>query len=141
MAQRFKDNKEVTQVLDEHLLKSESFYKSVKEDDLGTKENWAQTSFSKNLEWKEITCLNEFAKQFVGLKFGVMWFKTEVEIPKSLAGKLANLLLGIMSTTDETYVNGEKVGGINSSYTNRDYTFRFGLLKAGKNTITIRLTS
>ena len=46
-----------------------------------------------------------------------------------------------MHTEDETYVNGEKVGSINSGYTDRNYPLKADQLKEGKNIITIRLTS
>ncbi|WP_017258769.1 sialate O-acetylesterase [Pedobacter arcticus] len=136
-----KDTAEVSRVLTDHHLKTIAWHKSAEEDDLGIRENWAKTPYAKDAQWKEMTGLDQFIKQFLGLKYGVMWFKTEVEIPASLAGKSANLILGTMSTLDETYINGQKVGGINSSYSDRDYVVNAGILKSGKNTITIRLMS
>ena len=47
----------------------------------------------------------------------------------------------MMHTEDETYLNGQKIGGINSGYTERNYSIAAELLKAGINIITIRLTS
>lgn len=141
VADPLKDSAEVSRILTDHRLKTIAWHKSAEEDDLGIRENWAQTPYAKDPQWKEMTGLDQFIKQFLGLKYGVMWFKTEVDIPASLTGQSANLLLGTMSTSDETYINGQKVGGINSSYTDRDYVVNAGILKPGKNTITIRLIS
>ncbi|MFC3560344.1 sialate O-acetylesterase [Pedobacter jamesrossensis] len=141
IAKRFQDPNELAQTLNAHQLKSESWYKSVKEDDLGLKEKWFEESYHPQTDWKEITNLKQFNTESVVSKYGVVWFKTEMDIPASMMGKTAILSLGMMHTEDETFVNGHKIGSINSGYTARDYKVNPGLFKAGKNSITIRLTS
>jgi len=72
---------------------------------------------------------------------GVVWFRKEVEVPASMAGKPAKLFVGRIIDADETYLNGVKVGNITYQYPPRRYDVPTGLLKAGKNTIVVRVTN
>jgi sialate O-acetylesterase len=141
VAQKLKDTAEVTRILNEHQLKSKAWYKSIKEDDLGINEKWFLTPYQDAANWQEIASLAQLTEKIKTPKYGSLWFKTELNIPEHLAGKAANLFLGIMQTQDETYLNGQKIGAINSGYTDRNYPIKPGILKAGKNSITIRLIS
>lgn len=141
IAQKLKDTAEVSRILKAHQLKTENWYKSIKNDDLGVNEKWFSQMDEHELNWEEISSLLKFDQKVKLPKYGSIWFKTTVDIPKNLAEKAAILSLGMMHTEDETYINGQKVGGINSGYTDRNYPIKSGLLKSGKNTITIRLTS
>lgn len=72
---------------------------------------------------------------------GVVWFRKEVEVPNSMTGKEVKLFMGRIIDADEVYVNGQKVGNITYQYPPRRYTVPAGLLKAGKNIITVRVTN
>lgn len=72
---------------------------------------------------------------------GVVWFRKEIEVPASMAGKPAHLFIGRIVDADETYVNGVKVGNITYQYPPRRYEIPAGLLKAGKNLIVVRVTN
>lgn len=141
VAQKLKDTAEVAKILKAHQLKTEAWYTSVKEKDLGIIEKWFLTPDNYGADWQEIAGLDKFDQQIKPSKYGSMWFKTHINIPQHLTGKTAKLSLGMMHTEDETYLNGQKIGGINSGYTERNYSIAAELLKAGINIITIRLTS
>nr|WP_121273177.1 sialate O-acetylesterase [Pedobacter schmidteae] len=141
VAQRLKDTSEVSRILNAHALKSAAWYKSIKEDDSGINEKWFLTPYQQEENWQEIKNLGQLGEKIPLPKYGSMWFKTVIDIPAYLVGKAGSICLGMMHTEDETYINGEKVGSINSGYTERNYAIRPGLLKTGKNTITIRLIS
>lgn len=72
---------------------------------------------------------------------GVVWFRKEIEVPPSMVGKEVKLFMGRIIDADEVYVNGQKVGNITYQYPPRRYTVPAGLLKAGENTITVRVTN
>ena len=141
IAQKLKDTAEVARILKAHQLKTEAWYKSIREEDLGMNEKWFLATDNDVVDWQKITGLEKFDQQIKPAKYGSMWFKTQLNIPQHLAGKSAKLSLGMMHTEDETYLNGQKIGSINSGYTERNYAIAAGLLKAGENSITIRLTS
>lgn len=79
-------------------------------------------------------------KVFPGLD-GIVWLRKTFSLSAAEAGKPAELHLAMIDDSDETYVNGVKVGGLTAQYnTPRVYAIREGLLKAGKNVIAVRVT-
>ncbi len=141
VAKKLKDTALVSGILKAHQLKTDAWYKAITERDSGIIEKWFLTSNSQEIGWQKINELAKLGEQIKLPKYGSIWFKTIVKIPQYLAGKAATLSLGMMHTEDETFVNGQKIGSINSGYTDRNYTIPAGLLKAGDNSITIRLIS
>lgn len=72
---------------------------------------------------------------------GSHWFRKEVDVDASQAGKSATLRLGCIVDADSVFVNGTLVGTTSYQYPPRIYPIREGLLRGGKNTIAIRLIS
>lgn len=70
---------------------------------------------------------------------GSVWLTREFVLPPEMAGKSAGLWLGTMVDSDEVYINGVKVGETAYQYPPRKYRVPERLLRAGSNTITIRL--
>ena len=70
---------------------------------------------------------------------GVVWFRKTIDVPASLADQGGLLLLGTIDDNDITWVNGQEVGRTNAHTQNREYAIMPGILKAGKNVITIRV--
>lgn len=77
---------------------------------------------------------------FPGLD-GIVWLRKTFSVSSADEGRAAELHLGMIDDSDETYVNGVKVGGLTAQYnTPRVYSIREGLLKAGRNVISVRVT-
>jgi sialate O-acetylesterase len=82
-----------------------------------------------------------------GLRFhGAFWFRREVEVPPELAGRDLMLHLGACDKADTTYFNNEEVGSIpldapDGWRTPRDYRVPGRLVRAGRNTIAVRVFS
>ncbi|TDB67588.1 sialate O-acetylesterase [Arundinibacter roseus] len=72
---------------------------------------------------------------------GVVWFRREIDIPKQWAKKPAKLFLGRIVDADSVFVNGRFIGSISYQYPPRRYQIPADLLKAGKNTLVIRVIS
>lgn len=72
---------------------------------------------------------------------GVVWYRKELEIPARMAGQTAHLYMGRIVDADEAYINGQKIGNITYQYPPRRYTIPNGLLKEGKNVITLRISN
>jgi len=70
---------------------------------------------------------------------GVGWFRKEVELPESWAGKEAILHLGPIDDNDTTWVNGVQIGAIEGWNIPRHYKLAPGVLKAGRNVIAVRV--
>ena len=73
--------------------------------------------------------------------YGSIWLKKELEIPVELAGKPAVLRLGTIVDSDAAYINGVEVGATTYRYPPRKYDVPAGIIKGGKNIITIRTVS
>lgn len=72
---------------------------------------------------------------------GSHWFRKDVEVLQEQADKESELRLGCIVDADSVYVNGIFVGATAYQYPPRIYKIPKGLLKAGKNTIAVRLVS
>ena len=72
---------------------------------------------------------------------GVVWFRKEIDIPKSMVGEDVKIFMGTIVDADEVYFNGTKIGNITYKYPPRRYTISKDLVKIGKNIITIRVTN
>ncbi|HNX54362.1 MAG TPA: sialate O-acetylesterase [Prolixibacteraceae bacterium] len=74
-------------------------------------------------------------------KNGSVWFHREFNIPDSLAARNAVLRLGRIIDSDSAFVNGTFVGTVSYQYPPRIYNIPKGLLKKGRNSITVRVIS
>jgi len=71
---------------------------------------------------------------------GVVWFRYKFELSKEIAEKGISLELGAIDDSDQTWVNGAKVGEtINMFDTDRVYNVPAELLKEGINVIAVRV--
>ena len=71
---------------------------------------------------------------------GIIWFRKEVDILPAEAGKTATLSLAKINDSDNTYLNGTLIGSNKLiAEKSRIYTIPAGLLKAGKNIITVQV--
>lgn len=71
---------------------------------------------------------------------GVVLLKRDIDIPESLAGKPLNIRMAGVDDNDETYFNDTLVGKTNGWTNERNYAVRGDLVKAGRNTITVKVT-
>jgi len=101
---------------------------------------WYDTSYVP-LGWHKFWLPGFWADQGVRGLNGVVWFRKEIEVPAAMVGKPAKLFVGRIIDADETYVNGVKVGNITYQYPPRRYDVPTGLLKAGTNILTVRVTN
>ena len=71
---------------------------------------------------------------------GVVWFQKTIQLTQEEATKQALLSLGTIDDTDITWINGIQVGEMHNRYNkDRNYKIKKGVLKAGVNTIVIRV--
>lgn len=72
---------------------------------------------------------------------GTVWMRKDFEIPDAMVGRHARLSMGTLVHNDRVYVNGVYVGSTGYEYPPRRYQIPAGVLKHGKNTITVRLNA
>lgn len=69
---------------------------------------------------------------------GTIWLRREFSLPETAVGRDAKLSFGPLTTADQTWVNGHKVGAQDTVYS-RTYAVPRALLKPGSNSIAVRL--
>ena len=121
-----------------------AWYKQLHQADQGEapgQPKWYAPSYDAS-SWATMNVPGEWADQTpLGPVNGVLWFRKEIEVLAAMVGQPARLELGTLVDADSTYINGQLVGTTGYRYPPRKYDFRAGLLKPGKNVVTVRLIS
>ena len=100
--------------------------------------DWKNTSFDDS-KWPVMQLPGLWEAQGLPDLDGTVWFRKTFIISDADDGRAAILNLGMIDDNDETFVNGVKVGTTDGYNTPRKYTIAAGILKAGKNTIAIKV--
>lgn len=135
--QKFKDDQLIKQIEYSDRERSNAWYSHLNTNDLGINNNWKENI--ENSDWTEMNVPGYWANGPLGKVNGVVWFKKDIDVPKSMVGKSAKLLLGRIVDADSVFINGKFVGTTSYQYPPRRYLFDAGILRAGKNTITVKL--
>lgn len=138
--QPFKDDAYVQATIAKDKANSEKWYADLHAADEGIKNNWQREALATS-DWKSLQVpgfLKEQGSDFIN---GSLWVRKDIQLSAAQAAKTATLWLGCIVDGDQVYVNGQLVGQTGYQYPPRIYAIPAGLLKAGKNTISIRITS
>ncbi len=76
-------------------------------------------------------------KEFTGL----MWFRTKITLTAKQAKSAATLSLGSINQVDQTWINGKAVGNTFGYGTDRTYSLKPGMLRAGDNVLVVNILS
>lgn len=136
----FKDDAYVQTTIAKDKASSDKWYADLNAVDAGLKQRWSQASLPM-AGWKTFQVPGFLREQGSNFTNGVVWVRKNIELSKTQAGKNATLWLGAIVDGDQVYVNGEQVGQTAYQYPPRIYAVPKGLLKAGRNIISIRITS
>jgi sialate O-acetylesterase len=107
-------------------------------DNAANTTNWKNSDFDDS-KWPVMKLPELWENQGLPDLDGTVWFRKTITISDADAGKAALLELSMIDDNDETYINGEKVGSTAGYNTLRKYTIAAGILKAGKNTIAVKV--
>lgn len=133
----YKDEKNITEALDNNNRINDSWRYILDEKDQGVKENWQNiTDLS---IYDKINLPAFFEETSLNGHVGSVWFFKEFEAGNELLNNDSFLWLGTLTDSDITYVNGVEVGRTEYKYPPRRYKISKNILKKGKNIIAIRL--
>ncbi len=142
-AQMFKDNTLITKIEEADRARMEAWYTLLRKEDEGYKDQqnvWYDVSLNTS-DWSTMQVPGYWANTKLGYKNGVVWFRKKVDIPSSMIGKSAKLILGRIVDADSAFINGVFVGTVGYQYPPRRYDIPAGLLKPGENTVCVRVIS
>ncbi len=138
--QRFKDKKLIQEIEAKDSVRQQSWYEKLHRTDRGLSKGaeWYRQDFDDS-DWLEMKVPGFWADQGLGQIDGAVWFRKKVVLPGKMAGKEAKLWLGRIVDQDSVYVNGQFVGTTGYQYPPRKYVIPAGLLRAGENSIAVRV--
>ena len=107
--------------------------------DTAEQTNWSGLNLD-DADWKTMTLPMPWVQTDDLASFdGVVWFRTEVDVPAEAAGRPATLGLSGVYDSDITYLNGTLVGASMDKYDQpRVYEVPAGILQEGRNVIAVR---
>ena len=91
--------------------------------------------------WRPINVPGYWEDQGVKDLNGIVWYRREIDVPTAMIGRPATVFLGRIVDADELYINGKSVGRTTYMYPQRRYKLPADVLKAGKNTLVVRVTN
>lgn len=101
---------------------------------------WTDTAYIPE-NWHRFFLPGYWVDQGVKPLTGILYFRKEIILPSEMTGVAARLVMGTITNSDSTFVNGKFVGNTTYQYPPRNYTIPAGLLKTGKNIIIVKVTS
>lgn len=135
-------NMEVVNNLEEYIRQNKGqkqAFLDAMENDPGINNQWFIPGFN-TVAWEEMKVPGEWGTTPLSLIDGHVWFKYDLNLTCTEAGRPATLSLGTIDDADITWVNGTKVGNASGWDTPRIYSIPPCILKEGSNNITVRVT-
>ena len=100
--------------------------------------SWAAVDLDHSA-WKTVQIPDGFRELGVPETPSVCWFRKEISLPDPLPNGRATIRLGVIERMDTTWINGQWVGASAWVENPRAYPVRDGILKPGKNLVTVRV--
>ncbi len=138
--QPFKSDSFVADTIAKDKASSSKWYSDLAAKDEGLKLKWSDSSIAEK-DWNTFQVPGFLREQGSDFVQGSVWFRKTFELTADQAAKPATLWLGAIVDGDQVFINGKEVGQTGYQYPPRIYSVPADLLKAGKNTISIRVTS
>lgn len=139
-AKKFKSNDYIKEIETADKKRNDDWYQLLNTNDQGITNCWHLADINDS-NWGQMVVPGFWFNQSIGEKNGVVWFRKEIIVPKSMVGKPAKLYMGCIVDQDFIYVNDELVGTTGYQYPPRRYTVKSTVLKDGKNVISIRVVN
>ena len=139
-SQKFKNKDFINEIEANDKKRNDDWYELLNKTDLGLDNHW-EFAGTYDKDWGQIQIPSYWADSSLGNVNGVVWFRKEIEVPKEMVGKPAKLFMGRIVDQDFVYLNDKLIGTTSYQYPPRRYDVNEGVLKEGKNTISIRVVN
>jgi sialate O-acetylesterase len=142
VARRYREDGYLEGLIGADKAESDAWYGKLDAADQGLQSDppWWSTDLDVSA-WNRMQVPGYWADSGAGGVNGVFWFRTSVDLPESAAAQPAMLRLGRIVDADTVWVNGVQVGNTTYQYPPRRYELPAGVLRAGRNTIAVRVVN
>ena len=137
-AKLFQNDSHIKAIQTADNTRSDNWYADINARDAGLTEDWFKPEYD-DQNWKPFSLPGFWEDQNVAPMNGVVWFRKTIDVPKSMVGKSAKLMMGAIVDADTIYVNGVEVGNTTYQYPPRRYTVPKDVLVEGQNVIVVRV--
>jgi sialate O-acetylesterase len=101
--------------------------------------SWKDDTYN-DRSWRKMNVPGLWEGGELGEFDGVVWLRKEFELKRPDHGRPATLELGMIDDSDDTFVNGTKIGSMIQRWNEkRTYVIPEGILKEGRNVIAVRI--
>jgi len=139
--QRFKNEDFVDNIIASDRARMNAWYGEQAQKDIGYSPiPWYSANLNTD-DWAKMNVPGYWAEENGKPVNGVMWFHRDFDLPESLANEPAKIILGCIVDADSVFINGQFVGNTTYQYPPRRYEIPAGVLKAGRNSVTVRVVS
>lgn len=135
-----KEDSYVQDTISKETESSQNWYNELYKKDEGLHdkpEPWYSEKYNDS-DWRVINLPTSFRGTELEPIRGSVWLRKEIQLPERMAGKEGKLILGTIIDADDTYINGVYIGNTGYQYPPRRYRIPEGVLRAGRNIITVR---
>uniref|UniRef100_UPI003BA5349C sialate O-acetylesterase n=1 Tax=Roseateles sp. TaxID=1971397 RepID=UPI003BA5349C len=139
-AQLFKDDSYVATLTEKETQAGKAWNEKILAADLGLKQDWASGAETES-DWQAFRVPGYVKEQGSDFSYGAIWFRRSLMLNPEQAVKPATLWLGAIADEDRAFVNGREIGKTDNVYLPRIYAVPAGVLKAGQNTLSVRVVS
>lgn len=137
-AKKFRQQQLIAQIENTNTVLSNTWYNRLNLQDEGRENHWSGSAFNDS-RWQQMLLPGYWADHTLGPVNGAVWFRKDIDVPHSMVGKPAKLLLGRIVDADSVFINGQLAGTTGYQYPPRRYELPATLLKEGRNNITVRV--
>ncbi len=142
-AQRFRDAALIRQIENADKTRIDAWYAQLRQKDEGFRDPlnpWFDPTVNRK-GWGSMNVPGYWASTELGPVNGVVWFRRDIDVPVSMAGQEAKLILGRIVDADSVFINGAFAGTTSYQYPPRWYDIPAKVLKEERNTLVVRVIS
>ena len=137
-ARKFSDDVYRQKVLDDNEKNAAEWQESLYSNDIGVRDRYEDGEKILK-EGRQIVFPEFFTDTELAGFIGSIWIARRFSVPDEYVGKKARLWFGTIVDFDHCYVNGTLIGSTDLTYPSRRYDIPEGLIRAGENTIVLRI--
>ncbi|GAF04042.1 sialate O-acetylesterase [Saccharicrinis fermentans] len=140
--QKYKNDEWIQQIRADDKQRNQQWFRELSIKDKGRNGTikWNDVSLNDS-SWSTLAIPGFWSTEDLKFQNGTIWFRKDFTITEDMLAQPAKLELGCIVDADSVFINGQFIGNTTYRYPPRIYKVPAGILKVGKNNITIKVIS